>query len=1204
MEPWVILDARAVMHHSFNMGKDPEGILGEDNELYNTAEYAFRNFLDRYMDAVFKMVNPRRVLIAMDGGIEYRRSIHPDYKKRREDKKKERDPVQMEQSAKFYRNMQSFWAATGCTVGRVKGVEADDLIAYFCERLPGKKMVYTTDGDLTALLKPEYDTMVTLSLEAMLDDHYKFSGGPENGVPVGATNLITVAKSLLGDSSDQYGGIKGFGPKKWEELVERYGYDGIQELEECVKSGDFTPLQEAVEACPDDKVLQLILNNTETWTVQYALAKLHPELCEGVRNKRIIEIEWFRRVPELKRLEKVLNDMNCLGTHIDRYEDYCVQSWLLDLDNIEDGDIEEALEEFAKSPSVAFDYETQDAKHENFVEASGEDYVDIMTSGMAGASFCFGENHQYCFYVPTNHKDSANMSKDTIKTLLSKMPEGTPLVAHNNAFELAVTELELGIELEGVHDTNIMSSYVDENRRSGLKSLSKEILNYTQTTYKEVVGDRQGMFELTANETLQYGCDDSIVTAHLYDFMMMIMMLERTWDFYVENEIYVQNPLTEAYINGVEIDWDRLEEIHEEDKEKIKTNMAFIRQELEKHSLEPNEAGAESFIAADIENRRILARKKARDAFEKEYPDYNPEEIGVEFKQEYVEGKVEAELIKFRNAAIKGSAYIPYSEEYVAPEFNPTVTALNKIIAKLGIEKPLESVAKSRISEWAASVLDYDFDNKEAEDNQILNADQKLFVDTLTEAAAELKKREGDAYNRLVDVCKPFAPEGKIVKSGDELNMGSYVQVQHLLYCKLGMPVRLRTQPDFLSARHKLNLEGNPGTDDLAVDTALAQDLTEDDWRWDVLMAIKEVKEAKTRCSLYHTKYPLWKHPYDGRMHPQIRNCGTVTRRPSGNSPNILQVSKHKIEGAMRGVYLPHKEKFNVSAHIWIPYEEPRVIVSPDFSQQELRILASESGDTTMQSAYIGDNPKDIHNLTASGIAKLAYEEYQKIYLDETHPLHKEMVNIRKKPSKATNFLIAYLGTAFTLSQRLIIPYDEADEFMENTHALYPGIREWQEEMGRFGRKYGYTLTAYGNRRHLSNNIFSGDDQTRRRMERQAANAVIQGTAADILKIVMGNIQKTRLLEETNSILLAPIYDEVASTVPISQVVKYLERLIPIMEITPPGHAVPMVSDVAIGPDWQMLDEIGTHPSEDAIMASCEKAVKLQEKKAAARKAA
>jgi DNA polymerase I-like protein with 3'-5' exonuclease and polymerase domains len=399
------------------------------------------------------------------------------------------------------------------------------------------------------------------------------------------------------------------------------------------------------------------------------------------------------------------------------------------------------------------------------------------------------------------------------------------------------------------------------------------------------------------------------------------------------------------------------------------------------------------------------------------------------------------------------------------------------------------------------------------------------------------------------------------------------------MYCKLGLPVRLTGQVTKGSGRHQLGIrEGSPQTDSLAVDTALAEDTTEEgDWRRDALLAVKAIKDAKTRTSLYHDSYPLWKHPTDGRIHPQIKNCGTVTRRPSGTSPNILQVSKHQQEGVMRSIY--------------IPYEEDEVIVSIDFSQQELRIMASESGDENLISCYVGENIRDVHSLTASGIAKIDYQKYIEAYADENSPIHKEMVNIRKRPAKQTNFLVAYLGEAFTLSRRLIIPFEEADKMMNAAYSTYPKVQPWQQEVIKFAMQHGYSLTAYGNRRHANQDLFSSDSQAKSRMQRQVVNAVIQGTAADILKIVLTESWLTNLWVETGATLIAPVYDEMTSSVPVSSLVEYIDRMVAIMEVTPPNHIVPMVADVSLGVNWRDQIEIGTNPTAGRIEGAVDAAV-------------
>jgi DNA polymerase-1 len=149
---------------------------------------------------------------------------------------------------------------------------------------------------------------------------------------------------------------------------------------------------------------------------------------------------------------------------------------------------------------------------------------------------------------------------------------------------------------------------------------------------------------------------------------------------------------------------------------------------------------------------------------------------------------------------------------------------------------------------------------------------------------------------------------------------------------------------------------------------------------------------------------------------------------------------------------------------------------------------------------------------------------------------------------------------------------------------MYRQIKPWQMETIQFAREHGYTQTAYGNRRHLGNSILSSDDSVRTRLERQAVNHVIQGCAADILKCTMAEIHRSKLMTRTKSFLIAPVYDELATSVPRAAVVDYCLELKDIMAITPPGHAVPMVAEFAVSADsWGRVVEIGSDPSEQLI---------------------
>ncbi len=1162
LDTYVILDAKAVMHHCYHIGTDPDAVITDLGNTVNTAQFAFANFLERYMLPILEYARPYQILIAHDAGIEYRRIIEPTYKLKRT--LAEKDPEEQAIKAEFFEMMKRFWANLGCTQARVQGVEADDIIAYFCEQLPGNKIVYTTDADLLQLVNST--TQVFLKCEPQDD-------GAHKGIPYKYTSI---SKSMLGDTSDQYIGVHGFGDAKWDMLVEAFGYDGIDELETCVKTKDYTVLEDAL-AETGNKALKILNDKREQWEVAYDVAILHPELCWKPKGKKLTHIDWYKRVPNATVMKQILHAMGCSHFYSEHFEDLMATEWAVTNVDIDEEFYESIREEFRNSDIVAFDYETHPSDMALLKTPKGKDNVDVKEALITGVSFNFGNNLQNTIYIPVAHKDSDNVPVSVIKKILDIAEEESQLTCQNMAFELAVTKTNLEYWLGKIYDTQLMSSYVDENESAGLKLMSKRLLNYDQQSYADTVtdpetGEMRTMDQLTVEEVISYGCDDSLVTAHLFILMRIIMNLEGSWKFFEENKTQSVHSLTDAYLKGCEIDWQALEVQHQKDLANIKVNMVRLRELLTEHCLKPNVPAAEAYIEEEKKYIRALAKEKIKDQL-------NKDGIPIEEWGTQVADAMSKALSDARSKAIDASQYTPYEETYEAPEFKPTKVQLNELLDTLGFDAPLEKLTRAAITDWLTEVNNFDADKSSGTDDY--SSDQKRFIRLFGECAHQISKREGEAYDQFIKFCSSKSQkEGKVTSTGDELNTGSAPQMAHLLYCKLGLPVRLKTMAIKSKVRSRLGVEGSPQTDALAVETAMAEDTVDGDWKREAMDCIKDIKESKTRCSLYHDPYPLWKSMRDGRIHPQIRDCGTVTRRPTSTSPNILQVSKHQQKGVMRSIFLP--------------YAEDELIVSIDFSQQELRIMASECEDPNLVACYMGDTPTDVHSKTASGIAHVSYEDYMVAYKDDDHEKHDEYSTIRKRPAKQTNFLLAYMGEANTLARRLVIPLEEGQEMMNSAYATYPGILPWQAKVCKFGYKHGYTQTAYGNRKHLGNDIRSDKKGLRKRMERQAVNATIQGCAADILSIVLTQCWQTNLWSDTGATLLGPVYDEVTSSVPVSKVVEYINRLVEIMSITPPNHVVPMEADVSLGPNWRDQIEIGIRPTEEQIEVAIGKSMEMK----------
>ena len=313
---------------------------------------------------------------------------------------------------------------------------------------------------------------------------------------------------------------------------------------------------------------------------------------------------------------------------------------------------------------------------------------------------------------------------------------------------------------------------------------------------------------------------------------------------------------------------------------------------------------------------------------------------------------------------------------------------------------------------------------------------------------------------------------------------------------------------------------------------------------------------------------------------------------------------------------------------IIIPTLPKRLIMAPDFSGQELRIIGSEAQDPTLIQAYTGGKRytdkygierltvADIHSMTTVKFVhsyieremganvlqylplnthgRLEYDWYMKarkcktgqeliaLLLNETgeaDKLLKVLGDARNKMAKPTNFLITYLGTASTLAENTSMPQKFCETVMDEVFAAYARLGPWQNETIAFAKRNGYVTTAYGTRKHLSDDILSSDRSLRSREERRACNQRIQGCGADILHRVETTLWEEEVLERYKCWFLAPVYDEIVLDVPLNDdLPDLIAEVAAHMDITPPGHAIPMMAEFSFGVTWANQYELGERP--------------------------
>lgn len=1155
-----LLDLRGLVIHAYYSGEPTATVVNKEGKAVAAAAHAVYEFIRQYLEPILMQYAPIDI-IAVNEGAKHntrRRDIFPEYKAKAE--QDSQDEVVSEQKKEALALVNRLLLGLGSVLVACPTVEADDMLGLLMQKLHGGKVVYTVDNDILQ----GGDDRTAFFVKTELRDFWKCGKLiiPFDEIP--SRKLITLAKSILGDSSDGYPGVKGCGEKAWEYLVQTYGYQWMMDhLVTTVETASWERLLPLVGA---DKVLGKIYEQRDQWRMCWKLAELHPEWCERSRSENVVAPKWEKRLPNRERVLAVLEPLG-LESLMPIFDPFFPTQTLITRDNanlINAG----MFAEMRESPFLPFDYESFDElKHEDYSKATTRgDYVDVLNQRITGASFCYGTNMQHSIYISVNHRDTANLPADFLIDVFGGVFDGTEamngpldLVAHNNKFEQVVTLKNLGIQFDYVLDTYVMASHVNENDDGYLKWLSKKWLNYDQTEYNEVVPDGSDMRDVSGQEVLGYGCDDSFTCGHLTALFRVIMEVEGSWSFFVENEPYFDVATLPSFVKGIPMDWDRLAKLRSEDEQLAVETEARVRALLTEHCSNINEEGFK-ILWPEIEQFERAKMLDKNDKIENGGKGTSKSEAEIEARLEEIKAVVHA-----------ACRYVPKTPRAIAID----KTSLSAVARALGLAG-IRSLKHAWIERYVESMA-----QQARAQNAELTPRQNDFLVLLSLAAPALDSKaqmsldfeSASAVGNLFELMQLVVESEDSMWDGDELNVDSPKQMAELFYGKCALPIAMRNfQQNEGSVRSVWDLEGAPSTNENAIRTWMTMH-QKGTWQFELLEAILTLRGCRQRNKLYYKPYPYWKSPLDGRIHPQLKNCGTITRRPSGSSPNILQVSKIKDDGRLRSCFLPQ--------------DDDSVIVSIDFVQQELVILAALSQDKNLLSCYVGNNRKDVHTLTGASIYNMlemqkgnkpiSYERFVELLKAED----KQAVTCRKKYAKTTNFLIVYGGSAGGLSRKVIVPYEMAEKFVQGFNTAYPRVLKFQERTIDFARKHGYVLTLCGNRKHCRG-IFDKNPQKRSAWERQAINAPIQGTAADIAKIVCREYVMQRIEEITGATMYAFVYDEIVASVPKAKVHQFVESLANIMELElVPG--VRLRTSVSIGENWGDQVELGERPSYDMV---------------------
>ncbi len=379
-----------------------------------------------------------------------------------------------------------------------------------------------------------------------------------------------------------------------------------------------------------------------------------------------------------------------------------------------------------------------------------------------------------------------------------------------------------------------------------------------------------------------------------------------------------------------------------------------------------------------------------------------------------------------------------------------------------------------------------------------------LDVGVLRKQTAELSARLGEIEKEVHE------------QAGQPFNLGSPKQLQEILFVKQKLPVIKKTPG------------GQPSTDeDVLQQLALDHPLPK------LLLEYRALSKLK---STYTDKLPKMVNPETGRVHTNYAQAVANTGRLASNDPNLQNIPVRTAEG--RRV----REAFIAP--------EGCSIVSADYSQIELRIMAHLSQDENLLKAF--REGSDVHRHTASEIFGTSQDE---------------VTSEQRRYAKVINFGLIYGMSAFGLAGQLGIERAAAQQYIDRYFARYPGVADYMQRTRETAKDKGYVETVFGRRLYLAE-IRASNHQRRQAAERAAINAPMQGTAADLIKLSMISVHNWIATEKLATRMVMQVHDELVLEVPAPELA-LVKKTVPELMASVAQLDVPLVADVGAGPNWE-----------------------------------
>lgn len=469
--------------------------------------------------------------------------------------------------------------------------------------------------------------------------------------------------------------------------------------------------------------------------------------------------------------------------------------------------------------------------------------------------------------------------------------------------------------------------------------------------------------------------------------------------------------------------------------------------------------------------------------------------------------------------------------DYLAESYlNYKMVAIEELIGKKGVSQgTMRDVPLEKIKEYAAEDADVTFqimsmlsEELEKQNLQKLMSEIELpLISVLCDMEYEGVRIDGNFLNDYSIILEKQIRESEnliYTKAGVRFNISSPKQVGDLLFEKMKIPYKwkMTSTNQFSTDEDKLN--------ELSVD-------------FEIVKNILEFRKLSKLKSTYVDALPLMINPKTGRVHSSFNQARAATGRLASENPNLQNIPiKDEAGREIRKAFIPR--------------DSDHLLISVDYSQIELRLIAEIAQEEMMLDAFI--KAQDIHRATASKVYNIAYDQ---VTADQ------------RRNAKTVNFSILYGAGSTNISRQLNISRTEAKDLIDQYFNTYKGLKSYMANVVESARSNGYVMTMLGRKRVLRD-INSRNALARTNAERVAINTPIQGTAADMIKIAMINIHRKLLKENFQTKMILSVHDELVFDVPKSELDIAKKIISYEMKHALPDLKVPIEVGIDSGNNW------------------------------------